>query len=78
MNSKFLRIFVVAVTTLFLNTQAFALESAQKDNYIGKTDRDTSSMNDSARSNSTDHDKGNMDKRSNDDSQSMDPKCGAC
>jgi hypothetical protein len=75
MNSKLLRIFVVALTTLFLNTQAFACgggQGAQNDKDRGKTDLDKSFMSDSDQSYSTDRDIGNMDQSSYDNNKSID------
>ena len=73
MNSKLLKIFIIAFATLFLNMQAFACGSgAQKDKDSGKTNLDKSSMSDSGQSYSTDRDKGNMDQGSYDNNKSTD------
>ena len=72
MNSKLLKIFVIAFTTLFLNTQAFACGSgAQKDQDRGKTDLDKSSMGSSDQSFSTDRNM-EMDQGGYDNNKSMD------
>jgi hypothetical protein len=74
MNSKLLRIFVVALTTLFLNAQAFACgggQGAQNDKDRAKTHLDKSSMSSSDQSFSTDRNM-EMDQSSYDNNKSMD------
>ena len=66
MNPKVLKIFVIALTTLFLSTPAFACGGVQKDKDIGKTGQDKLSMNNSDQSYSTDQDSGRLDQGNKD------------
>ena len=71
MNSKLLKIFVIAFATLLLNAQAFACGGAQQDKDIGKTNQSNSSMSDPNQRYSADQDIGNRDQGNYDNSKSM-------
>lgn len=70
MKSKLLIILAIALTTLFLSTQAFAWEGSKKtDKDMGKTDQSKSSMSNRGSSSSPDRDiNGNQSSRNSNES----------